>query len=41
MGIKKDDGSVSYIIGLRKAIRKTIEKQPGDTVKVTVMERGE
>jgi len=41
MGIKKDDASVCYIIGLRKASRKTIGKQPGDTVKVTVMERGE
>jgi hypothetical protein len=41
MGIKKDDASVCYIIGLRKAITKTIGKQPGDTVKVTVMERGE
>ena len=35
MGVKNPDGSVCYIIGLRKDIRAKIGKQPGDTVKVT------
>lgn len=38
MGLKNDDGSICYIIGIRKDIRAKIEKQPGDTVKVTVKE---
>ncbi|HHV60323.1 MAG TPA: DUF1905 domain-containing protein [Clostridiaceae bacterium] len=41
MGIKNPDGSVCYIIGLRKDIRQKIGKQPGDTVKVTIRERAE
>lgn len=36
MGLKNADGSVCYIIGIRKDIRQKIAKQPGDTVKVTV-----
>ena len=36
MGIKNEDGSVCYIIEIRKDIREKIGKQPGDTVKVTV-----
>ena len=36
MGVKKPDGSISYIIGLRKDIRAKIGKQPGDRVQVTV-----
>ncbi|MGB4236684.1 MAG: DUF1905 domain-containing protein [Bacillota bacterium] len=39
MGVKNPDGSVCYVIGLRKDIRNKIGKQPGDTVKVTVQER--
>lgn len=39
MGIKNPDGSVCYIIGLRKDIRAKIGKQPGDTVKVKIKER--
>lgn len=39
MGIKNDDGSVCYIIGLRKDIRAKIGKQPGDSVEVTIRER--
>lgn len=39
MGIKNVDGSVCYIIGLRKDIRAKIGKQPGDSVLVTVKER--
>ena len=36
MGIKNEDGSVCYIIGVRKNIREKIGKQPGDTIEVTV-----
>lgn len=39
MGVKRDDGSTCYIIGLRKDIRAQIGKQPGDRVKVTITER--
>jgi len=39
MGVKNDDGSVCYIIGLRKDIRARIDKQAGDSVCVTVKER--
>src|SRR5690554_4854437 len=39
MGVKNPDGSVCYIIGLRKDIRKKINKQPGDKVKVTIVQR--
>ena len=38
MGVKKEDGSVCYIIGVRKDIRSKIGKQPGDTVWVTISE---
>lgn len=36
MGVKNADGSVCYIIGIRKEIRNRIGKQPGDQVFVTV-----
>ncbi|MDY0257412.1 DUF1905 domain-containing protein [Gudongella oleilytica] len=39
MGIKNTDGSICYIIGLRKDIREKIRKNPGDEVKVTISER--
>lgn len=39
MGMKNDDGSVCYMIGILKSIRAQIGKQPGDTVRVTVQER--
>lgn len=39
MGVKKEDGAVAYIIGLRKDIRLKIGKQPGDTVHVTIQEQ--
>jgi len=39
MGVKNADGSVCYIIGLRKDIRAKIAKQPGSRVKVKVTER--
>ena len=35
MGIKNPDGSVCYIIGIRKDIRKLIGKQPGDKINIT------
>ncbi len=36
MGVKNEDGSICYIIGVRKDIRQKIGKQPGDTVFVTI-----
>ena len=39
MGVKNPDGSICYIIGIRKDIRAKIGKQPGDMVKVTVRVR--
>jgi hypothetical protein len=39
MGVKKPDGSVCYILGIRKDIRTKIGKQSSDTVKVTIKER--
>lgn len=39
MGVRNADGSVCYIIGLRKDIRLRIGKQPGDRVLVTIRER--
>ena len=39
MGVKNSDGSVCYIIGIRKDIRTKIGKQPSDTVRVTIQER--
>ena len=39
MGVKNPDGSICYIIGVRKDIRARIGKQAGDVVRVTVTER--
>jgi len=39
MGIKHEDGSICYVIGLRKDIRAKIGKQAGDGVKVTITKR--
>lgn len=36
MGIKNEDGSICYIIGIRKDIQAKIGKGPGDVVNVTV-----
>jgi len=36
MGIKNPDGSICYIIGILKAIRQKIGKQPGDRINVVV-----
>ena len=41
MGVKNADGSICYIIGIRKDIRSKIGKQPGDKVKVTIREQEE
>lgn len=39
MGVRNADGSVCYIIGVRKDIRSRIGKQPGDSVRVKVRVR--
>lgn len=39
MGLRNADGSVCYVIGVLKAIRKTIGKGDGDTIRVTVTDR--
>jgi len=36
MGMKHDDGSICYIIGILKDIRKKIGKQAGDIIKVSI-----
>ena len=36
MGVKNPDGSVCYIVGVRKDIRAKIGKQAGDAVRVTL-----
>ena len=36
MGVKNPDGSICYIIGIRKDIREKINKQPGDIVSVCI-----
>ncbi|EUJ21831.1 DUF1905 domain-containing protein [Listeria aquatica] len=39
MGVKNADGSVCYILGIRKDIRTKIGKTIGDTVHIMVQER--
>jgi hypothetical protein len=39
MGIKNENGSVCYIIGIRKDIRAKIGKRAGNSIKVTIKER--
>ncbi len=39
MGLKNEDGSVCYIIGITKAIRTKINKGEGDSVHVLIRER--
>ena len=41
MGVKNQDGSICYILGIRKDIRKKIDKQAGDSVAVTVRRKRE
>lgn len=38
MGLKNEDGSICYILGILKSIRKQLKKDIGDTVSVTVSE---
>ncbi|MDR2589627.1 MAG: DUF1905 domain-containing protein [Oscillospiraceae bacterium] len=38
MGVKNADGSICYIIGVRKDIRAKIGKQPGDKIQVVIRE---
>jgi hypothetical protein len=38
MGLKNDDGTICYIIGIRKDIRKKINKNFGDVIKVKITE---
>jgi len=38
MGVKNPDGSICYIIGVRKDIRAKIGKNVGDVVNVTIKE---
>ncbi|MDG4513748.1 DUF1905 domain-containing protein [Streptococcus suis] len=40
-GMKDEVGNICYILGIQKAIRAAIGKQPGDTVFVTIRERFE
>ena len=36
MGLKNEDGSVCYVLGVLKAIRQKLGKADGDTIRVTV-----
>ena len=36
MGFKNDDGSICYILGILRNIRKKINKQAGDKIKVKI-----
>lgn len=40
MGVKNEDGSVCYILGMLKAIRTQLGKGDGDTVHMVIVERG-
>ena len=40
MGLRNPDGSVCYIIGVLKAIRRQLRKGDGDVLRVVVEERG-
>ena len=39
MGLKNPDGSVCYVIGVTKTVRKAVGKRDGDVIHVTVEER--
>ena len=36
MGVKNPDGSVCYIIGVLKSIRRALDKRDGDTIHVVI-----
>ena len=40
MGVKNEDGSVCYILGMLKAIRAQLGKGDGDSVHMVIVERG-
>jgi hypothetical protein len=37
MGLKNDDGSICYILGIRQDIRAKINKQIGDEIEVSIV----
>jgi hypothetical protein len=39
MGLKNNDGTICYIIGIKKDIRKKINKKFGDKINVKIRER--
>ena len=39
MGVRNADGSVCYVIGVRKAIRQTLGKGEGDTLHVVIINK--
>jgi hypothetical protein len=39
MGVKNNDGTICYIIGIRKDIRQKINKECGDKISVKINER--
>lgn len=39
MGVKNDDGSICYIIDVRKDIQQKMNKYPGDMITITIQER--
>ena len=41
MGLKNNDGTICYIIGIKKDIRKKINKNFGDKINVKIWEREE
>ena len=41
MGVKNEDGSVCYILGMLKSIRTQLGKRDGDTVHIVILERTE
>ena len=41
MGVKNEDGSVCYILGMLKSIRTRLGKGDGDTVHIVIRERTE
>jgi hypothetical protein len=36
MGVKNNDGSICYIIGVLKSIRKRLNKKDGDTIHIVI-----
>ena len=36
MGVKKEDGSIQYVIGIPKAIRTILQKDIGDDVNIEI-----